>query len=184
MQLAENIGAGTGRVEAISALEPDLIIIPDYLGEDVMETYEKIAPTVAVAWGGDSDVVNTLRTMSDIMGKQEEAEQWIASFDEKLQGIRDNINIIDEGTTAISFIIRNGEVLLGGEGGTLGKLIYQDFGFAMPEQFKPYADGGTVLSMEILVDKPTDYFFTQMTDEELATMMELSRSLSIRESLR
>lgn len=174
MKTAENIGAGTGSVEAISALEPDLIIIPDYLGEDVIETYEKIAPTVAVAWGGDPDVVNTLRTMGDIMGKQEEAEQWIASFDEKLQGIRDNINIkIDEGTTAISFIIRNGEVLLGGEGGTLGKLIYQDFGFAMPEQFKPYADGGTVLSMEMLVDKPADYFFTQMTDEELAAMMEL-----------
>lgn len=154
MKTVENIGAGTGSVEAISALEPDLIIIPDYLGEDVIETYEKIAPTVAVAWGGDPDVVNTLRTMGDIMGKQEEAEQWIASFDEKLQGIRDNINIkIDEGTTAISFIIRNGEVLLGGEGGTLGKLIYQDFGFTMPEQFKPYADGGTVLSMEMLVDK-------------------------------
>lgn len=159
MKTVENIGAGTGSVEAISALEPDLIIIPDYLGEDVIETYEKIAPTVAVAWGGDPDVVNTLTTMGDIMGKQEEAEQWIASFDEKLQGIRDNINIkIDEGTTAISFIIRNGEVLLGGEGGTLGKLIYQDFGFAMPEQFKPYADGGTVLSMEMLVDKPADYF--------------------------
>ncbi|WP_342549522.1 hypothetical protein NST69_13080 [Paenibacillus sp. FSL P2-0089] len=36
----------------------------------------------------------------------------------------------------------------------MGKLIYQDFGFAMPEQFKPYANGGTVLSMEMLVDKP------------------------------
>lgn len=170
----ENVGSGTGSVEAISALMPDLIIIPDYLGQDVIETYEKIAPTVAVAWGGDPDVVNTLRTVGEIMGKQNEAEKWIASFDKKLQGIRDTINVkLDEGTTAISFVIRNGEVLLGGEGGTLGKLIYQDFGFAMPEQFKQYADGGTVLSMEMLVDKPADYFFTQMTDEELAAMHEL-----------
>ncbi|WP_238649975.1 ABC transporter substrate-binding protein [Paenibacillus piscarius] len=170
----ENVGSGTGSVEAISALLPDLIIIPDYLGQDVIETYEKIAPTVAVAWGGDPDVVNTLRTMGELMGKQDEAEKWIASFDKKLQGIRDSINVkIDEGTTAISFIIHKGEVLLGGEGGTLGKLIYQDFGFTMPEQFKPYADGGTALSMESLVDKPADYFFTQMTDEELAAMYEL-----------
>ncbi|ETT50726.1 ABC transporter substrate-binding protein [Paenibacillus sp. FSL R7-269] len=170
----ENVDSGTGNVEAISALMPDLIIIPDYLGQDVIETYEKIAPTVAVAWGGDPDVVNTLRTMGEIMGKQEEAEKWIASFDKKLQGIRDSINVkLDEGTTAISFIIHNGEVLLGGEGGTLGKLIYQDFGFTMPEQFKEYADGGTALSMERLVDKPADYFFTQMTDEELDAMHEL-----------
>ncbi|WP_341347515.1 ABC transporter substrate-binding protein [Paenibacillus sp. FSL H3-0469] len=170
----ENVGAGVGSVEAISALMPDLIIIPDYLGQDVIETYEKIAPTVAVAWGGDPDVVNTLRTMGEIMGKQDEAEKWIAAFDKKLQGIRDTINVkLDEGTTAISFVIHKGEVLLGGEGGTLGKLIYQDFGFTMPEQFKQYADGGTVLSMEMLVDKPADYFFTQMTDEELAAMREL-----------
>lgn len=170
----ENVGSGVGSVEAISALMPDLIIIPDYLGQDVIETYEKIAPTVAVAWGGDPDVVNTLRTMGEIMGKQDEAEKWIAAFEKKLQGIRDTINVkLDEGTTAISFVIRNGEVLLGGEGGTLGKLIYQDFGFTMPEQFKQYADGGTALSMESLVDKPADYFFTQMTDEELAAMREL-----------
>lgn len=170
----ENVGAGVGSVEAISALMPDLIIIPDYLGQDVIETYEKIAPTIAVAWGGDPDVVNTLRTMGEIMGKQDEAEKWIASFDKKLQSIRDTINVkLDEGTTAISFVIHKGEVLLGGEGGTLGKLIYQDFGFTMPEQFKQYADGGTVLSMEMLVDKPADYFFTQMTDEELAAMHEL-----------
>lgn len=80
--------------------------------------------------------------MGEIMGKHDEAEKWIASFDKKLQGIRDTINVkLDEGTTAISFVIHKGEVLLGGEGGTLGKLIYQDFGFIMPEQFKQYADG-------------------------------------------
>ncbi|WP_258166256.1 hypothetical protein [Paenibacillus sp. PCH8] len=55
----------------------------------------------------------------------------------------------------------------------MGKLIYQDFGFDMPEQYKAYADGGTVLSLEKLADKPADYFFTQMDDEEMEQMMEL-----------
>jgi iron complex transport system substrate-binding protein len=170
----ESIGEGVGNVEAISALEPDIIILPDYFDTEVYATYEKIAPTVAVAWGGDPDVVNTLRTIGDIMDRKQEAEEWIAKFEVKLQRIRDQIDIhIESGATAITFILYKGEVLLGGEGGTLGKLIYKDYGFQMPEQFKKYKDGGGVLSMEELANRPADYFFTQMTDEEMVQMTEL-----------
>ncbi|WP_053372883.1 AraC family transcriptional regulator [Paenibacillus sp. FJAT-27812] len=174
MAEVESIGEGVGNVEAISALEPDIIILPDYFDTEVYATYEKIAPTVAVAWGGDPDVINTLRTIGDIMDRKQEAEAWIAKFEEKLQRIRDQIDIhIDPGATAITFILYKGEVLLGGVGGTLGKLIYKDYGFQMPEQFKKYADGGGVLSMEELANRPADYFFTQMTDEEMVHMTEL-----------
>ncbi|GGF67398.1 hypothetical protein GCM10010912_10460 [Paenibacillus albidus] len=170
----ESIGKGTGNKEAILALLPDLIILPDYLSEDIIVSYEKIAPTVAVAWGGDPDVIDTLRTVGDIMNRKQEAEAWIAKFEGKLQGVRDQVNIqLEPGTTAISFVLSSGEVLLGGEGGTLGKLIYQDFGFKMPEEFKAFADGGTVLSMEKLVDQPADYFFTQMDEDEFKQMTEL-----------
>ncbi|WP_366294181.1 AraC family transcriptional regulator [Paenibacillus sp. AN1007] len=169
-----DIGSGNGNVEMISGLEPDVIIVPDYTSKEIVGTYEKIAPTITVAWGGDPDVINTLRTMGDIMDRKDEAEQWIAKFEEKLKSIRSELNInIKPGTTAMSFVIYNKEVLLGGEGGTLGKLIYEDFGFSMPEQYKVYSDGGTVLSLEKLADKPADYFFTQMEDEEMDQMMEL-----------
>ncbi|AIW40992.1 helix-turn-helix domain-containing protein [Paenibacillus polymyxa] len=169
-----SIGKGTGNVEAISALGPDLIILPDFHDKATFEQYQKVAPTISVAWGGDPDVIDTLRTFGDIMNRKKEAESWIAKFENKLQDIREQTHIpIKADTTAISFIIHKGEVLLGGEGGTLGKLIYQDFGFQMPEQFKPYADGGTALSMEALVHRPADYFITQMTDQELTQMKEL-----------
>ncbi|WP_138754556.1 ABC transporter substrate-binding protein [Paenibacillus sinopodophylli] len=169
-----SIGSGLGNAEAISALEPDLIIVPDYHNPESYASYEKIAPTIAVAWGGDPNVIDTLRTMGDIMNRKDEAEAWVAKFEEKLQRIRDQIDInIKEGTTAITFILYEGEFLLGGEGGTLGKLIYEDYGFKMPEQFKQFADGGTSLSMEQFVNQPADYFFTQMTDEEMAKMTEL-----------
>ncbi|MBY0205823.1 AraC family transcriptional regulator [Paenibacillus cucumis (ex Kampfer et al. 2016)] len=169
-----DIGSGNGNVEMISGLEPDVIIVPDYTSKEIVDTYAKIAPTITVAWGGDPDVINTLRTMGDIMDRKDEAEQWIAKFEAKLKSIRSELNInIKPGTTAMSFVIYNKEVLLGGEGGTLGKLIYEDFGFSMPEQYKIYSDGGTVLSLEKLADKPADYFFTQMEDEEMDQMMEL-----------
>ncbi|WP_434749955.1 AraC family transcriptional regulator [Paenibacillus amylolyticus] len=169
-----DIGSGNGNVEMISGLEPDVIIVPDYTNKEIVDTYAKIAPTITVAWGGDPDVINTLRTMGDIMDRKDEAEQWIAKFEEKLKSIRSELKInIKPGTTAMSFVIYNKEVLLGGEGGTLGKLIYEDFGFSMPEQYKAYSDGGTVLSLEKLADKPADYFFTQMDDEEMDHMMKL-----------
>ncbi|WP_174887638.1 hypothetical protein [Cohnella herbarum] len=39
-------------------------------------------------------------------------------------------------------------------GGTLGKLVYEDYGFLMPEQYKKYSDGGTALSMEEFANHP------------------------------
>lgn len=169
-----SVGKGVGNLEAISSLDPDLIILPDYHDKAVYSKYEQIAPTLAVAWGGDPDVINTLRTMGDIMNRNQEAETWISKFEEKLQRIRDQIDIkIKPGSTAITFILYNGEVLLGGEGGTLGKLVYEDYGFLMPEQYKKYSDGGTALSMEEFANHPADYFFTQMTDEEMVQLEKL-----------
>ncbi len=173
----QNIGEGKGNVEAIAALDPDLIIFPDFYGTEAVGLYEGIAPTVAVAWGGDPDVVKTLRTMGDIMNRKPEAEAWISKFDEKLQRIRDELRLkIEPGATALSFIIYDGEVLAGGETGTLGELIYKDFGFQMPKQYKSFANGGGVISLEDLAARPADYFFTQMTEEEMVQTTELFKS--------
>ncbi|WP_338554324.1 helix-turn-helix domain-containing protein [Paenibacillus sp. KS-LC4] len=169
-----SIGKGLGNVEAVSALEPDLIVLPEYYDASVYTQFEKIAPTIAVSWGGDPDVIQTLRDMGDIMNRKQEAEAWITKFEAKLQSVRDQLEVkVAPGETAITFILYEGELLLGGEGGTLGKLIYEDFGYQMPEQFKPYADGGAALSIESLADRPADYFFTQMTDRELVEMNKL-----------
>lgn len=169
-----NIGTGLGKEEAIAALDPDLIIVPDYYDAASYEHYGKIAPTIAVAWGGDPDVINTLRTMGDIMNRKTEAEAWISDFEKKLQRIRDRIDVkIEPGTTALTFIYYEKEILIGGEGGTLGKLIYQDYGFKMPEKLKQYADGGTALSIEAFLANPAEYFFTQMNDDDMATLTEL-----------
>ncbi|WP_341414188.1 hypothetical protein [Paenibacillus filicis] len=68
------------------------------------------------------------------MNKKQEADLWIAKFEQKLQRVRDKLAIqIKPGTTGLSFIIYKGEALVGGETGTLGELIYKDFGFQMPK---------------------------------------------------
>ncbi|WP_270167262.1 helix-turn-helix domain-containing protein [Paenibacillus sp. SYP-B4298] len=166
-----SIGDGLGNVETITALDPDLILLPEYHEPSVYDSLQQIAPTVAISWGGDADVVPTLRAIGDVLNRKEQAEAWITKFEDKLKTLREQAVIhVPAGTTAVSFILYKGEVLLGGEGGTLGKLIYGDLGFALPEQFKSMADGGGVISLETLVHPGADYFFTQMNEEELAQM--------------
>ncbi len=172
-----DVGEGKGNVEAVAALQPDLIIFPDYLGAETAASYEAIAPTVAVAWGGDPDVIKTLETMGDLLNRKEQADAWIKKFEEKLSMIREQLSLkFEPNSTAISFILYNNEILVGGETGTLADLIYKDFGFELPAHYKQFANGGGVLSLEDLAANPADYFFTQMTDKEMDGLWELFES--------
>ncbi|GEB34312.1 ABC transporter substrate-binding protein [Brevibacillus parabrevis] len=42
----------------------------------------------------------------------------------------------------------------------------------MPKNLKKFKDGGTGLSIEAFVAEPANYFFTQMTEAELPSLLE------------
>ncbi|WP_149095061.1 ABC transporter substrate-binding protein [Paenibacillus terrae] len=69
-------------VEKVLELQPDLIITTEYTTPEVKEQLEKIAPTVVVSFG-EGDVFKQLRNVAAVLGKDKEAEQWIANFDKK-----------------------------------------------------------------------------------------------------
>ncbi len=69
----ESIGQS---LEKIIELEPDLIIS---WGADKYDDYSKIAPTVPLELSGGP--IETVRIFGDILGREKEAEDWIASFD-------------------------------------------------------------------------------------------------------
>ncbi|WP_258296993.1 ABC transporter substrate-binding protein [Paenibacillus peoriae] len=69
-------------VEKVLELQPDLIITTEYTTPEVKEQLEKIAPTVVVSFG-EGDVFEQLRNVAGVLGKDKEAEQWIASFNKK-----------------------------------------------------------------------------------------------------
>ncbi|KKD54074.1 MULTISPECIES: ABC transporter substrate-binding protein [Paenibacillus] len=71
-------------VEKVLELQPDLIIATEDTSPEVREQLEKIAPTVAVSFG-DGDVFKQLRDVAAVLGKDKEADQWIASFDKKAE---------------------------------------------------------------------------------------------------
>ncbi|WP_226002867.1 ABC transporter substrate-binding protein [Paenibacillus sp. BJ-4] len=71
-------------VEKVLELQPNLIITTEYTTPEVKEQLEKIAPTVVVSFG-DGDVFEQLRDVAAVLGKDKEAEQWIASFNKKAE---------------------------------------------------------------------------------------------------
>ncbi|MNI09403.1 Iron(3+)-hydroxamate-binding protein YxeB precursor [compost metagenome] len=71
-------------LEMIADLEPDLIILIEaYLGPSGgYEGFKKIAPTVVLE--ANQDPVKDIRLIGDLLDKQEEAEQWITQFKDKI----------------------------------------------------------------------------------------------------
>lgn len=71
-------------LEVIASLEPDLIILIEAYLEPSggYEAFEKIAPTVVL--DANQDPVKDIRLVGDLLNKQDEAEQWIVQFEEKI----------------------------------------------------------------------------------------------------
>ncbi|MCP1185910.1 ABC transporter substrate-binding protein [Paenibacillus sp. 1781tsa1] len=68
-------------MEAVTALQPDLIIASSFVESDVIEQLEKIAPTVIYPW--EDNLYDQLRYIGDIVGKKAEAEEWITKHEAK-----------------------------------------------------------------------------------------------------
>ncbi|MDT9720062.1 ABC transporter substrate-binding protein [Paenibacillus sp. ClWae2A] len=68
-------------MEAVTALQPDLIITSSFVESDVIEQLEKIAPTVIYPW--EDNLYDQLRYIGDIVGKKAEAEKWITQHEAK-----------------------------------------------------------------------------------------------------
>lgn len=70
-------------VEQIIELNPDLIIST---WDDSYQQYSKIAPSVLLKL--NNGLIDKMRVLGELLNKQEEAESWIASFEEKLEAAR------------------------------------------------------------------------------------------------
>lgn len=92
----ESIGQS---LEKVIALEPDLIIS---WGANRYDDFSKIAPTVPLELsGGPKEAV---QIFGDILGRTEEAAQWIARFDQNAAQYREQIaQVVDAGETFTIF---------------------------------------------------------------------------------
>ncbi|WP_410771531.1 ABC transporter substrate-binding protein [Fontibacillus sp. BL9] len=165
LQGVEDIG-GEGIVpnlEKTLSLNPDLIIVPDFLQASDLEALSKIAPTVAIAYGDDA--FTRLGVLGDLLGQPEKAEKWIADYTKKAEEKRQLVqSSIKDGETAAAFILHSNKQFYVYNKQRLGPTLYDAFGFAIPpkvaELFKDKPDElWAAISLEKLPDYAADRVF-------------------------
>ncbi|WP_139998170.1 iron-hydroxamate ABC transporter substrate-binding protein [Paenibacillus paridis] len=125
----ESTGDRSGtNLEKVTALEPDLIITAT-VDDNTYEQLSKIAPTVVIPFGTDAQfkgVHEEVKGIGELLGKQEEAEKWLAKYDDKISELRGKLEGVIAPTETFSIIESGGKTFytFGDNFGRGGQAIY------------------------------------------------------------
>ncbi|MDP1511966.1 ABC transporter substrate-binding protein [Paenibacillus sp. CMAA1739] len=123
-------------VEKVLELQPDLIIATEETTPEVKEQLEKIAPTVSVSFGG-GDVFKQLRDVAAVLGKDKEAEQWIANFNQKAEEGRKKLTGKFKQDETVTIYMTYGKDVLRVYGArNVGHVIYRSLELNPPEYIR------------------------------------------------
>jgi len=111
----------------LAALAPDLILYPSFLPAEMTERLSRIAPAVEIDW--NDDVYTRLRFMGEVLGKKQEAADWITRYKEKARKARTKLRgTIRPGETASAFIYHADRLYVYGSH-HFGHTLYEGVGF-------------------------------------------------------
>ncbi|WP_234405448.1 AraC family transcriptional regulator [Paenibacillus sp. IHBB 10380] len=170
----EDLGAFPMNLEKLTYLEPDLIIGSI---EENIESYQKIGTTVFLPyWEGLSTAgpLEKFRRISEIFGKQQEAEQWITEYEEKAAEARKKIaGIVKEGETVSIVQVANKSLyVLAAEGGNYGSsTIYQMLQLPPTEKALNMKEGFENITLEVLPEYMGDHIFVYGARDEGANQV-------------
>lgn len=149
---------GKPSTEKIIGLKPDLIITGN---GDNYEALSKIAPTVVIPYGELKDAHEELTYFGQLLGKEQEAKEWLAQYDQKIADAKAQVDAIISADASFSIIEDAGKKLYvyGDNFGRGGQPVYQALGRKPPAKFadeimeKQWAE----ISEEMLTEYAGDY---------------------------
>lgn len=152
-------------VEAIFALEPDLIIISTYQ-EKMYESLSEIAPTVMIELA-QLDWKEDVLSVATVMDRVDEANAWLAEYDAKAEAAGQAIKeAYGEDTSYLSFLASGGQFFVF-DGAGFGTVLYEDLGLAKPEGMPEQENISLpVVTYEGLAAIDADIIFAIATDED------------------
>lgn len=164
---------GEPNVEAVAALEPDLIVGPP--GLESYEQLSALAPTVLIDTF-DAPVAEVSMRFAELVGAQERSRELEAEYRARLDELRGQVG--DPGEVVVSVIVtaasggaEPGQLYIDGSGGSVEEVL-DEAGFARPEA-QVTATERTYLSVEQLPTQDADLLlrmtFQQGQDEEANT---------------
>ncbi len=153
-----NVTSAETSLEMIAEAQPDLIVT---ITEADYEKYSEIAPTVYIEDGKRSDE-DLFRYIADLVGKSDEAEAYIADFNQRVMDTKDEIQgIVGDRTVSIVEVWPQQIYTMGSHFARGGSILYDMWGLKAPEKVQEeMVDGDTAyetISVEALPEYTGDF---------------------------
>jgi len=151
---------GPPSLEAVAALEPDLIIMNSQNTDDY-EQFAKIAPSVLIPYDGNRSVYEDAKLIAELLGRPEAADQLTTDFEKKAEEARAKLEgvVADGVKAAIVRIDKGGQFSLFGDNyGRGGWSIYKGLHMQYPAKIKEdVIDSGKQIVQELSLEQLPDY---------------------------
>ncbi|MFC7151088.1 ABC transporter substrate-binding protein [Cohnella cellulosilytica] len=161
MEGAEDLGY-PANLEKLAGIEPDLIIAPDYVTQDQMDAFEKIAPVVLLKWS-ETNNLNRLTMLADLLDRHDEERQWLDSYKRLAEQTREKLrDYVKPGESAAVFYAWSTSInVLAPQ---VISTLYDDIGFEPTEKMKQRLAAepdfaSETISKELLSDYAADRMF-------------------------
>lgn len=156
-------------IEAILALDPDLVIISS-VQEKMYDQLQSVCPTIMIELA-QIDWKEDVQTFAEVLDRKEQADAWLAAYEEKAAAMGERIRSErGEDTTYLSFLASGGQLYVFDAAG-FGMVMYEDMGLAkpagMPEQENVSLP---VVDYEGLAAIDADFIFAIGTDDDLKAL--------------
>ncbi|MBC6314958.1 iron-hydroxamate ABC transporter substrate-binding protein [Listeria grandensis] len=156
----EDIG-DPASAEKVAELQPDLIIVS---GEDQYNQMKKIAPTILIPYNTYKNVQDELTAIAEIVGKEQQAKDWLADFDQKAAKARAKIADVVGPDTTVGLYEGDDKnfYVFGDNWGRGGQVLYNALQLKAPKKIQDEVikgDGYKQISLEVLPDFAADYMF-------------------------
>lgn len=153
-----NVNSAESSLEMIAEQQPDLIVT---ITEADYEKYSEIAPTVYIQDGKRTDE-ELFRYIADLVGKGQEAEEYITDFNQRVEETKEEIQgIVGDRTVSVVEVWPQQIYTMGSHFARGGSILYDMWELKAPEKVQTeMVDGDTayeVVSLEALPEYAGDF---------------------------
>ncbi len=152
---------GPPSLEAVVALEPDLIIMNSNNAEDY-EQFAKIAPSVLIPYDGSRTVYQETEEIAKLLDRPDEAARLLEEFEKKAEAARVKLEGVVAGDAKAAIIRIDGNggefTVFGDNYGRGGWPIYRGLKLRYPAKIKEdVIDNGKQILQELPLEKLPEY---------------------------
>lgn len=152
IQNVKDVGS-PANMEMVLELQPDLIITAN---EDAVAQYEAIAPTVLLPWTG-YNAFEQVEQVGILLGKQKEAEAWVADFHKKEAELKEQVSkIVDPKETYSIFAIMGKDQFRVYGARNIGHVFYRSLELPAPASVEKLFKG-----------KEDEFVFNEISQESI-----------------